>query len=340
MAADSGELARAKFWVGKTYEAQGAQDAARQAWDEAAQADPTGYYSVRAADVLAGRLPFQAAGLPAFTVDAEAERAEAEAWLRSTFAVDGPEPLASLTPELANDPRLIRGLEFSELGQYGLAKQEFTALRQAFETDAESLYRLMHTMLGLGLYQPAIFTARQILNLAGMDDAATMTAPAYFNHVRFGTYFGDLILSEAAAYGLDGTLLLSLVRQESLFEGFATSYAAARGLTQVIPSTGQNIADQLGWPPDYTAEDLYRPLVSVRFGTYYLSRQLVRYEGDMYAALAAYNAGPGNADIWNEIAPDDPDLFLEILRLDQPQQYIRSIQEVYAIYQALYGSQG
>ncbi len=340
MAADSGELARAKFWVGKTYEAQGAQDAARQAWDEAAEADPTGYYSVRAADVLAGRLPFQAAGLPDFTLDAEAERAEAEAWLRSTFAVDGPEPLASLTPDLANDPRLIRGLEFWELGQYGLAKQEFTALRQAFETDAESLYRLMHTMLGLGLYQPAIFTARQILNLAGMDDAATMTAPAYFNHVRFGTYFGDLILSEAAAYGLDGTLLLSLVRQESLFEGFATSYAAARGLTQVIPSTGQNIADQLGWPPDYTAEDLYRPLVSVRFGTYYLSRQLVRYEGDTYAALAAYNAGPGNADIWNEIAPDDPDLFLEILRLDQPQQYIRSIQEVYAIYQALYGSQG
>jgi len=336
LAADSGETARARFWIGKTYFAQGAQDAAHQAWESAAAADPTGYYSVRAADVLAGRAPFQASGLPSFAVDLDAEREQAEAWLRQTFVVDGPEPLTSLTPELAADPRLIRGQEFWELGQYGQAKQEFDSLRSSLEDDAEGLYRLMHTLLDLGLYQPAIFTARQILDLAGMDDAGTMEAPVYFNRIRFGSYFGDLILPEAAAYGIDGTLLLSLVRQESLFEGFATSYAAARGLTQVIPSTGQNIAEQLGWPPDYTEDDLYRPLVSVRFGTYYLSRQLERYEGDLYAALAAYNAGPGNADIWKEAAPEDPDLFLEILRLTQPQQYIRSIQEVYAIYQRLY----
>ncbi len=340
LAADSGERARALFWIGKTYAAQGAQDAARQAWESAAAADPTGYYSVRAADVLAGRLPFQAQGVPSYTVDSEGERAEAEAWLRRTFTVESPEPLTELTPLLAADPRLIRGLEFWELGQYGLAKQEFNSLRSSLENDAEGLYRLMHTMLDLGLYQPAIFAARQILDLAGMDDAGTMNAPAYFNRIRFGPYFGDLILPEAAAYGIDGTLLLSLVRQESLFEGFATSYAAARGLAQVIPSTGQNIADQLAWPPDYTQDDLYRPLVSVRFGTYYLSRQLVRYEGDTYAALAAYNAGPGNADIWMEAAPDDPDLFLEIVRLTQPQQYIRSIQEVYAIYQRLYAGAG
>jgi soluble lytic murein transglycosylase len=273
-------------------------------------------------------------------VDSEAERAEAEAWLRRTFVVDDPEPLTELTAELAADPRMIRGLEFWELGQYGLAKQEFNSLRSSLENDAEGLYRLMHTMLDIGLYQPAIFAARQILSLAGMDDAGTMSAPIYFNRIRFGPYFGDLILPEAAAFGIDGTLLLSLVRQESLFEGFATSYAAARGLTQVIPSTGQNIADQLAWPPDYTEDDLYRPLVSVRFGTYYLSRQLERYAGDKYAALAAYNAGPGNADIWKEAAPEDPDLFLEIVRLTQPQQYIRSIQEVYAIYQRLYAGGG
>ena len=340
LAADTGERARALFWIGKTYAAQGAQDAARQAWESAAAADPTGYYSVRAADVLAGRSPFQPQGVPSYTVDSEAERAEAEAWLRRTFVVEGPEPLTELTAGLAADPRMIRGLEFWELGQYGLAKQEFNSLRSSLENDAEGLYRLMHTMLDIGLYQPAIFAARQILSLAGMDDAGTMSAPIYFNRIRFGPYFGDLILPEAAAFGIDGTLLLSLVRQESLFEGFATSYAAARGLTQVIPSTGQNIADQLAWPPDYTEDDLYRPLVSVRFGTYYLSRQLERYAGDKYAALAAYNAGPGNADIWKEAAPEDPDLFLEIVRLTQPQQYIRSIQEVYAIYQRLYAGGG
>lgn len=120
--------------------------------------------------------------------------------------------------------------------------------------------------------------------------------------------------------------------------GVATSYAEARGLMQVIPSTGQAIADQLGWPPGYDTEDLYRPVVSVRFGSHYLREQLDRFQGDPFAALAAYNAGPGNAILWKELAPDDPDLFLEVVRLEQPQLYIRTIYEVYAIYRHLYGS--
>jgi soluble lytic murein transglycosylase len=195
---------------------------------------------------------------------------------------------------------------------------------------------LMQALLDIGLYQPAIFAARQVLNLAGMDDAATMKAPVYFNHVRFGPYFGDIILPEAVRQGFDGLFLLSVVRQESLFEGFITSYAAARGLMQVIPPTGQSIADQLGWPPGYTSDDLYRPLVSVRFGTYYLAQQRDRFDGDLYAALAAYNAGPGNAALWKDLAPDDPDLFLEVIRLDQTHRYLTTIYEVFDIYRNLY----
>jgi soluble lytic murein transglycosylase len=169
-----------------------------------------------------------------------------------------------------------------------------------------------------------------------MDDAATANAPAYFNHIRFGPYFGELILPQAMQDGFDGLFLLSVVRQESLFEGFATSYAAARGLMQIIPDTGAMIAQQLGWPPDYTDQDLYRPLVSVRFGAYYLAEQRDRFGGDLYAALAAYNAGPGSAEVWKESAPDDPDLFLEVIRIDQPQQYIKTIYEVFARYRGLY----
>jgi soluble lytic murein transglycosylase len=145
-----------------------------------------------------------------------------------------------------------------------------------------------------------------------------------------------LILPEAAGYGLDGLLLLSLVRQESLFEGFAISSSGAHGLMQVMPATGQGIAEALGWPPDYTEADLYRPLVSIRFGTYYLAAQRDQFDGDLYAALAAYNAGPTYAAIWHELAPDDPDLFLEVVRLQQPHLYIRRIYEVFDIYRRLY----
>jgi soluble lytic murein transglycosylase len=163
-----------------------------------------------------------------------------------------------------------------------------------------------------------------------------MDAPVYFNYIRFGDYYGDLILPAAEEQGLDGLYVLSVVRQESLFEGFITSYADARGLMQVIPSTGQDIANKLGWPPDYSSTDLYRPIVSVRFGTDYLADQRDFFDGDLMAALSAYNAGPGNTIFWKEIAPDDPDLFLEIIRINQPQIYIKTIFEVFDIYSNLY----
>ena len=266
----------------------------------------------------------------------EAWRGAAERWLRQNFTVDGPEPLTELGPQLANDPRAIRGEAFWRLGLFGESKRQFNSLRASVADDAEATYRLMHKLLELGLYQPAIFAARNVLDLAGLDDAGTLDAPRYFNTIRFGAYYGDLIIPAAADENLDALLVLSVVRQESLFEGFATSYAAARGLMQVIPTTGQEIAGQLAWPPGYQTDDLYRPVVSVRFGTFYLAQQRDRFDGDLVPALAAYNAGPGNALAWEQLANGDPDLFVEVMRIQQPRDYVRSIYEIYKIYQRLY----
>lgn len=336
LAVDSGQRAAALLWIGKTRMLEGDAVGTVGDWQAAAAADPTGYYSARAEDLLAGVEAFDPGGVFDFTVDTDAERREAESWLRATFPIVGPEPLTELSPALAGDARLVRGLELASQGLYWEAEAELDDLRQAVENDAESTYRLMHTLLDLRMVRPAIFAARQVLRLAGMDDAATLGAPVYFNHIRFAPYYGDLILPEALSQGFDGLFLLSVVRQESLFEGFATSSASARGLMQVIPSTGQGIANALGWPPDYTTSDLYRPVVSVRFGAYYLAQQRDRFAGDLYTALAGYNAGPGNAEIWKALAPDDPDLFLEVIRLQEPHLYIRRIYEIFAIYRRLY----
>ncbi len=338
LAAGTGDQAAASLWLGKALQAQGDIDGARAAWQQAASADPTGYYAERARELLEGRAPFSRSAVFNFAADLEAERLQAEAWLRENFVVDGPEPLTEADAALAADPRFVRAQEFWRLGLYLEAKAEIGALREALTADAEATYRLLHELLEMGLYRDAIFAARHILALAGMDDAATMTAPVYFNRLRFGPYFGELIIPAALQNEFDGLFLLSVVRQESLFEGFATSFAAARGLMQIIPSTGAEVAARLGWPPGYDADDLYRPVVSVRLGTAYLSQQRELFDGDLYAALAAYNAGPGNALIWHELAPDDPDLFLEVIRLAEPHRYIRTIYEVYAIYQRLYGA--
>lgn len=338
IANNDGERAASRLWVGKTYFEEGDSSAAEEAWVMAAVLDPTGYYSERASDLIKGREPFLPVESFIVPFNLDDEREEAERWMREKFVIQGPEPLSALDPLLTSDLRLKRGEEFWQLGLYEEARTEFEALRAAYQTNPEATYRLMHKFLDLGLYRSAIFAARNILDLAGMDDAGTMDAPIYFNYIRFGFYFRDLILSETEQYDLNPLFVFSLIRQESLFEGFVTSYADARGLMQVIPSTGQDIATKLGWPPNYSSEDLYRPLISVRFGTDYLAEQRERFGGDLFATLSAYNAGPGNTIIWKELSPDDPDLFLEIIRFRQPQLYIRTIYEVYDIYCNLYGT--
>lgn len=105
---------------------------------------------------------------------------------------------------------------------------------------------------------------------------------------------------------------------------------------QIIPSTGAELVDQEEWPPDYSDEDLYRPLVSIKLGTAYLAFLRSYYNEDIYAALAAYNAGGGNTNIWLEEAQGDQDLFLEIIRFSETETYLKTISEVFAIYRRLY----
>lgn len=334
-ASDPEQRSAALFWIGKTEHALGNEELARAAWGQAAELDPTGYYSERALDILAGQAPFTPPLAYDFGFDLEAERREAEDWMRTIFDLPEEVDLRGLGP-LAEDERLRRGDEFWRLGLFEEARAEFEDLRLAVESDPVNSFRLVNHLLELGLYRPAIFAARQVLTLAGMDDAATMSAPIFFNHVRFGLYYRDLIIAASREFDFHPLFLFSVMRQESLFEGFVRSSAGARGLMQIIPSTGEEIAARANWPPDFTPDDLYRPMVSIRLGVEYLDRQREFMDGDYYGMLAAYNGGAGNASIWKEMVPNDPDLFLEVIRLEETRQYIKSIYEIFNIYRSIY----
>jgi soluble lytic murein transglycosylase len=329
------ERAQASFWVGKAYYALKDLPSAQSTWEITANIDPTGYYSERARDILRQRAPFSPPETYDLSIDGSLDRAEAEDWLRSTFAIPSDVDLSS-PGSLLGDPRLVRGTELWELGLYEDARKEFEDLRASVQADPANSYRLANYLLDLGMYRSAILAARQVLDLAGMSDADTMAAPAYFNHVRFGAYFYDLIISAAQQYNFNPLFLFSVVRQESAFEGFVRSFAGARGLMQIIPATGQEIVSTLRWPEGYTDDDLYRPNVSVQLGANYLAKWRDYFNGDLYAALAAYNGGPGNAIEWQKLANGDPDLFLEIVRFDETRNYLRGIYEIYSIYHRLY----
>jgi len=338
LASATEDQARAYFWIGKTQQKRGDAAAAQTAWQQAAALDPTGYYSERARDTLFGQSIFQPPPAYNLTFDLAADRREAEVWIRIQFNLPSNTDLSS-PGALLQDPRLARGSELWNLGLYDESRLEFEDLRQTVSENAADSYRLANYLLDLGLYRSAIFAARQVLTLAGMDtNAKSLTAPNYFNHVRYGAYYQDLIVPVAQQNDLDPLFLFSMVRQESLFEGFIHSTAGARGLMQIMPSTGATIAQNMGWPQDYIADDLYRPVISLNLGAHYLRANLDYFDGDLFAALAAYNSGPGNAEIWLNLAGGDPDLFVEVVRFEETRTYIRSIYENYIVYRSLYGS--
>lgn len=325
----------ALFWTAKAQSALGDSTAARATWELAAQVDPTGYYSERARDILRDVTPFSPPQSFDLVLDWKTERSKAESWLRLTFGLPENLDLNGLG-ELSDNPYLKRGTELWNLDLFEEARGEFEYLRQALQAEPAQTYRLMNYLYGLGLYRSATMAARQVLDLAGMNDASSFNAPAYFNHIRFGTYYSEIILPQAQQYNFHPLFIFSLIRQESLFESFVRSSAAASGLMQIIPATGEDIAKRLKWPDNYTQVDLYRPMVNVAFGVYYLDRQRQSFDGDIYAALAAYNGGPGNALAWQELAPNDIDLFLEVIRYSETRDYIRRIYEIFTIYRQIY----
>ncbi|MBN2676758.1 MAG: tetratricopeptide repeat protein [Anaerolineaceae bacterium] len=330
------DQAAAYLWVGKCQKARGNPEAASQSWLQAATRDPTGYYSERARELSLDSPVFNPPAIIDMAFNLENEEAVAQDWLRLTFSIPADVSL-DLPGELVYDQRYIRAKAFHSLGLFDLAKLEFSSLRGEIQDDPVRTYRFMKVLYNLGYYSQAIQSSRQILSLAHMNDLDTLSAPIYFNHIRFGLYYKDIVLPLALKTNLDPLLLYAMIRQESLFDGFAHSTAGARGLLQLMPATGAETAAYESWPVGYTEDDLNRPIVNLRLGASYLERQINYFNGNKYAGLAAYNAGAGNTAIWVSMAQDDPDLLLEIIRYQETRQYIQYIVENYGLYKRFYG---
>ena len=290
------------------------------------------YYATRVRQVAADRPPFRPAGevlLPA----TDEGKAAAESWLQERLGLDGESALDSLSAAVRDDGRWRLGEELWRLGLREEAKRELESLRQAYREDGAASYALALHFRDLGLYRSSILAGATVLALVDSDVYA---APPFLGRLVYPVYYSDLVLAAAELYGYDPLLQFALIRQESLFESFATSTAVAQGLSQVIPDTGAYIAGRLAWP-DFENEDLYHPYVGVAFGAYYLNQQLELFDGNTAAALAAYNGGPGNAARWMAAEPEDLDEFLEIVDFGETRAYVRRIYVGQAVYRFLYG---
>lgn len=324
-----------QLWLGKAQISAGDVVSGQATLRALAEAHPDDYEGTRAAEILSGApAPLSLPHGPAHIVFDSREQDGAEQWLRAWLGISETVDIRAPGPALQADLRFQRGNALWRLSFKAEAREAFEALRTAYSQDALATYQLALHFRDIGLYRPAISAADTLMRLSPAGTLSSL--PAFLARLLYPQYYPDLVGAHAQEFGHDPLLIYSLIRQESLFEPFAASFASAYGLMQVIPPTGREIHGDLSWPDGYTERDLIRPFVSVRFGTYYLAKQLRFLDGDYYAALAAYNGGPGNSRVWKSRSGGDPDVFFMTISFDETQRYIRAIAANYAIYHRLY----
>lgn len=116
--------------------------------------------------------------------------------------------------------------------------------------------------------------------------------PQYFGSILYPLEYRSEIKKSAAEFNLNPNFVAGVIFTESRFNARATSRVGARGLMQIMPSTGAGIAKNLG-DNDYSADKLYEPSRNIRYGTYYLKSLFDRYNRNEDYVLMHYNGGGG-----------------------------------------------
>jgi soluble lytic murein transglycosylase len=146
----------------------------------------------------------------------------------------------------------------------------------------------------------------------------------------------DVIRQQAAAKGLDPSLIAGVIYTESRFRD-QTSHAGATGLMQLLPSTADYIAGKSGGTR-FEHDDLATPQINIAYGSWYLRYLLDHYEGDTVLALAAYNAGETKVDEWRGGAQARGERF-EVARhipFPETRQYVERVLDARAEYRRQY----
>lgn len=142
-----------------------------------------------------------------------------------------------------------------------------------------------------------------------------------------------IINKYAGLYKFDPLWVMAIIKVESGFYAKARSHRGAVGLMQLLPSTAQEIAPEIGLSA-MTEEDLQNPETNLHLGIYYLTKLQGMFPDDEIAVLAAYNAGPGVTREWRK---GKPALDLVDIAYPETRRFVRNVDRTYGFLKMVQG---
>jgi soluble lytic murein transglycosylase len=169
------------------------------------------------------------------------------------------------------------------------------------------------------------------------DDFRVELLPRAVAELVYPAPYADALRAYAIPIDVDPRFELSIARQESRFQPWVKSAAAARGLMQFIPETASRIAASLNLAP-FDQDDLYDPRIAVRIGARYLADLYVLFPANHAAVAASYNGGEDNVARWMKRSADasDVDLVVAEISFKESKGYVFKVMNNFWAYQALY----
>ena len=244
-------------------------------------------------------------------------------------------PDSDLLFDLPLDPRLARARWLTDLGLDEAARLELELIADNADPRAVRAVRALRAeiLARQGETRRSIIELRRAFPELGTH--RQHRAPSAALPLYYPLAFDGLVTAAAERHDLSPHLVFAMIRQESAFDSGAHSRAGARGLMQVMPATGRELAGRLGL--SYHRARLVEPGFSVQLGTAYY-RQILCTFGDEELALAGYNGGPNRVRrLWNRSGDwDELDRFIESLPMDETRTYVQRIVMLSSAYRDLY----
>lgn len=174
-----------------------------------------------------------------------------------------------------------------------------------------------------------------VIFLLAVVTLAAIKGPDWYQRFYHPLRYRTIIAERSRAHGLDPYLVAALINVESGFEVGEDSHKGAVGLMQLMPATAKEVARDNGLSESPTRETLQDPETNIRLGTLHLAALTGRYD-TLEEALAAYNAGSGNANRWRRAAKERGVPFRDAIEFPETRQYIADVLEQREVYLRLY----
>ncbi|TXI19145.1 MAG: transglycosylase [Nitrosomonas sp.] len=211
---------------------------------------------------------------------------------------------------MEKNPGVQRTLAFSRMNLRTEALREWSWTIRNF-SDTE-LLAAAEVARRHGLYDRAINTANR-------------TVSQHDFNLRFLSPHRETLRKVLKQHELDEAWVYGLIRQESRFIADIKSHAGAVGLMQLMPSTAEWVAKQLGIQ-NFRQQLVVDVNTNLRLGTYYLKHVLSTLDNQPLLASAAYNAGPGRAKRWRDnTMPLEGAIYAETIPFNETRDYVKKV---------------